>query len=151
MAGDFIRVPPPQAIFEPINWHPTALHELGHYAEVRIMPRRSEIARDGARAPALHVVKRRGTLTPDRRAILTPPLRASSAAQGRSCGATEGLSSGSRLDADRGQCVAPIRKLGANSAKSLILLVPQEGFEPPTHALRMTPEHVATRCGALRK
>jgi antirestriction protein ArdC len=23
-------VPPPQAYFEPINWHRTALHELGH-------------------------------------------------------------------------------------------------------------------------
>ena len=27
VAGDFIRVPPPQAFFEPINWHRTALHE----------------------------------------------------------------------------------------------------------------------------
>ncbi len=24
------KVPPPQAYFEPINWHRTALHELGH-------------------------------------------------------------------------------------------------------------------------
>jgi hypothetical protein len=37
-SGDFVRVPPPQAYFEPINWHRTAFHELGHYAEVRIMP-----------------------------------------------------------------------------------------------------------------
>jgi antirestriction protein ArdC len=29
-AGDFVQVPPPQAYFEPINWHRTALHELGH-------------------------------------------------------------------------------------------------------------------------
>ena len=29
-ADDFIQVPPPQAYFEPINWHRTALHELGH-------------------------------------------------------------------------------------------------------------------------
>jgi antirestriction protein ArdC len=36
--ADFIQVPPPQAFFEPINFHHTALHELGHYAEVRIMP-----------------------------------------------------------------------------------------------------------------
>jgi antirestriction protein ArdC len=36
VAGDFIRVPPPQAFFEPINWHRTALHELGHYAGVRL-------------------------------------------------------------------------------------------------------------------
>ena len=35
---DFIQVPPPETYFEPINWHRTALHELAHYAEVRIMP-----------------------------------------------------------------------------------------------------------------
>ncbi|TGV15073.1 DUF1738 domain-containing protein [Mesorhizobium sp. M8A.F.Ca.ET.173.01.1.1] len=29
-ARDYIQVPPPQAYFEPINWHRTALHELGH-------------------------------------------------------------------------------------------------------------------------
>jgi antirestriction protein ArdC len=28
VAGDFIRVPPPQAFFEPINWHRTALHDV---------------------------------------------------------------------------------------------------------------------------
>lgn len=28
--GDFVQVPPPQAYFEPVNWHRTALHELGH-------------------------------------------------------------------------------------------------------------------------
>jgi antirestriction protein ArdC len=27
---DYIQVPPPAAYFEPINWHRTALHELGH-------------------------------------------------------------------------------------------------------------------------
>ncbi len=27
---DFVRVPPPQAYFEPINWHRTALHETSH-------------------------------------------------------------------------------------------------------------------------
>jgi antirestriction protein ArdC len=32
VAGDFIRVPPPQAFFEPINWHRTALHELAHHS-----------------------------------------------------------------------------------------------------------------------
>jgi antirestriction protein ArdC len=30
--GDFIQVPPPQAYFEPVNWHRTALHELGHWS-----------------------------------------------------------------------------------------------------------------------
>src|SRR5579875_3235302 len=29
-AGDYVQVPPPQAFFEPINWHRTALHECGH-------------------------------------------------------------------------------------------------------------------------
>jgi antirestriction protein ArdC len=29
--GDFIRVPPPQVYFQPIDWHRTALHELGHW------------------------------------------------------------------------------------------------------------------------
>ena len=27
---DYVKVPPPAAFFEPINWHRTALHELGH-------------------------------------------------------------------------------------------------------------------------
>lgn len=27
---DYVTVPPPAAYFEPINWHRTALHELGH-------------------------------------------------------------------------------------------------------------------------
>jgi antirestriction protein ArdC len=29
--SDFVRVPPPAAYFEPINWHRTAFHELGHW------------------------------------------------------------------------------------------------------------------------
>jgi len=29
---DYVQVPPPQAYFEPINWHRTALHELGHWS-----------------------------------------------------------------------------------------------------------------------
>lgn len=29
-APDYVQVPPPQAYFEPLNWHRTALHELGH-------------------------------------------------------------------------------------------------------------------------
>src|SRR6266849_743201 len=28
---DFIQVPRPEAYFEPVNWHRTALHELGHW------------------------------------------------------------------------------------------------------------------------
>jgi antirestriction protein ArdC len=29
--GDFVQVPPAAAYFEPINWHRTAFHELGHW------------------------------------------------------------------------------------------------------------------------
>jgi antirestriction protein ArdC len=29
-ADDYVVVPPPQVYFEPINWHRTALHEIGH-------------------------------------------------------------------------------------------------------------------------
>jgi antirestriction protein ArdC len=29
--ADAVYVPPPQAFFEPINWHRTAFHELGHW------------------------------------------------------------------------------------------------------------------------
>lgn len=29
-AEDYVQVPPPQAYFEPINWHRTTLHELAH-------------------------------------------------------------------------------------------------------------------------
>jgi antirestriction protein ArdC len=32
VAGDFIRVPPPQAFYEPVNWHRTAVHELSHWS-----------------------------------------------------------------------------------------------------------------------
>ncbi|NMG41188.1 DUF1738 domain-containing protein [Chelativorans sp. ZYF759] len=37
-ALDYVQVPPPQAYHEPINWHRTALHEMGHYAVRWIMP-----------------------------------------------------------------------------------------------------------------
>lgn len=32
VVNDYIRVPPPQAFFEPINWHRTALHESVHWS-----------------------------------------------------------------------------------------------------------------------
>jgi antirestriction protein ArdC len=38
---DFIQVPPPQAYFEPINWHRTACHELAHW-----VGHKSRLARD---------------------------------------------------------------------------------------------------------
>jgi antirestriction protein ArdC len=31
-SADFIQVPPPSAFFEPINWHRTVCHELGHWS-----------------------------------------------------------------------------------------------------------------------
>ncbi|MHB1712985.1 MAG: zincin-like metallopeptidase domain-containing protein, partial [Acidimicrobiales bacterium] len=37
-AQDYVQVPPPQAFFESINWHRTALHECSHNAAIRIMP-----------------------------------------------------------------------------------------------------------------
>jgi antirestriction protein ArdC len=30
--ADFIQVPPPSAYFEPVNWHRTVCHELGHWS-----------------------------------------------------------------------------------------------------------------------
>jgi antirestriction protein ArdC len=30
--ADYIRVPPPSSYFEPINWHRTVCHELGHWS-----------------------------------------------------------------------------------------------------------------------
>jgi antirestriction protein ArdC len=42
---DFVQVPPPQTYFEPINWHRTALHEIGHNAAIRIMPHGAETRR----------------------------------------------------------------------------------------------------------
>jgi antirestriction protein ArdC len=30
--ADYIQVPPPSAFFEPINWHRTVFHELGHHS-----------------------------------------------------------------------------------------------------------------------
>jgi antirestriction protein ArdC len=30
-SADYIQVPPPSAFFEPINWHRTVFHELGHW------------------------------------------------------------------------------------------------------------------------
>jgi len=40
--SDFVQVPPPAAYFEPINWHRTAFHELGHNAVTGIMPHVAE-------------------------------------------------------------------------------------------------------------
>lgn len=46
-AADFVQVPRPEAFFEPVNWHRTALHELGHWTG-----HPSRLARDlSARSP----------------------------------------------------------------------------------------------------
>jgi antirestriction protein ArdC len=45
---DYVQVPPPAAYFEPINWHRTALHELGHNAAIGIMPHGAETQRQPA-------------------------------------------------------------------------------------------------------
>ena len=44
-AHDYVQVPRPHAYFEPINWHRTALHELGHNAVTGVMPHRTEMRR----------------------------------------------------------------------------------------------------------
>lgn len=31
-SADYVQIPRPEAYFEPINWHRTALHELGHWS-----------------------------------------------------------------------------------------------------------------------
>jgi antirestriction protein ArdC len=43
--GDVVQVPPPEAFAEPINWHRTAFHELGHWTG-----HASRLARDQAGA-----------------------------------------------------------------------------------------------------
>jgi len=40
-AHDYVQVPRPDAYFEPINWHRTALHEIGHW-----VGHKSRLARD---------------------------------------------------------------------------------------------------------
>ena len=48
---DYVQVPRPDAYFEPINWHRTALHEMGHW-----VGHKSRLARDqsGAFGSALY-------------------------------------------------------------------------------------------------
>ena len=46
---DYVQVPPPQAYFEPINWHRTALHELGHATGHRSRLSRDQSGRFGSK------------------------------------------------------------------------------------------------------
>ena len=48
-AEDYVQVPPPQAYFEPINWHRTALHELGHATGHRSRLNRDQSASYGTK------------------------------------------------------------------------------------------------------
>lgn len=48
-AHDYVQVPPPQAYFEPIDWHRTALHELGHATGHASRLRRDMSGRFGTR------------------------------------------------------------------------------------------------------
>lgn len=50
--GDFVRTPPPQAFFEPVNWHRTALHELGHWTGAAHRLDRDQSGRFGSKAYA---------------------------------------------------------------------------------------------------
>jgi antirestriction protein ArdC len=45
---DSIHVPPQESFFKPINFYRTLLHELSHYADLRIMPRLCVFLRTGA-------------------------------------------------------------------------------------------------------
>jgi antirestriction protein ArdC len=44
-SDDTVHIPPQPAFFEQINYYRTLFHELGHYAEPRIMPRPSTFLR----------------------------------------------------------------------------------------------------------
>ena len=47
-AQDFVQVPPPEAFFEPINWHRTALHELGHWSGLPVATKPGSIGHFGS-------------------------------------------------------------------------------------------------------
>ena len=51
-ARDTVVVPPPQAFFEPINWHRTAFHELGHWTGHESRLAREQSGANGSKAYA---------------------------------------------------------------------------------------------------
>lgn len=51
-AGDYIQIPAPQSFFEPVNWHRTACHELGHWTGHESRLNRDMQARFGSNAYA---------------------------------------------------------------------------------------------------
>jgi antirestriction protein ArdC len=50
--GDYVAVPPPQAFHAPIDWHRTALHELGHWTGHTSRLNRDQTGRFGSSAYA---------------------------------------------------------------------------------------------------
>jgi antirestriction protein ArdC len=69
---DFVMVPPPQAYHEPINWHRTALHEMGHATGIRC-------ALPGDFSAASHEeIRFRGAVGRDYGGLLLAPRSASS-------------------------------------------------------------------------
>ena len=50
--ADTVHVPPPQAFFEPINWHRTAFHELGHWTGHGSRLAREQSGANGSKAYA---------------------------------------------------------------------------------------------------
>lgn len=51
-ALDYVQVPRPDAYFEPINWHRTALHELGHWVGAKHRLARDQSGSFGSKAYA---------------------------------------------------------------------------------------------------
>jgi antirestriction protein ArdC len=47
---DFIALPPKSSFINVESYYATSLHELGHYADLRIMPRRRAFLRTGAQS-----------------------------------------------------------------------------------------------------
>ncbi len=49
ISNDHVQMPPFESIREAESYYATELHELTHYASLRIMPRRSSFLRTGAK------------------------------------------------------------------------------------------------------
>ena len=75
---NYVQVPPPQAYFEPINWHRTALHELGHVSgaphRMNIPSPTGEGFRDTAQAGARRPLGRQRECTASRSPHTRSPL-----------------------------------------------------------------------------
>jgi antirestriction protein ArdC len=67
VTGDYVRVPPPQAFFEPINWHRTACHELAHWTGAGHRLARDMSGSFGSKTYAQEELERSAALTCARR------------------------------------------------------------------------------------